>query len=44
MTVEQVMANIEQYDKPIQDAIRLAMATAEGEVLEAMLEQIVGEA
>lgn len=44
MTVEQVMANIEQYEKPKQDAIRLAMATASGEVLEAMLEQIVGEA
>ena len=44
MTVEEVMANIEQYEKPIRDAICLAVATAEGEVLEAMLEQIVGEA
>lgn len=43
MTVEEVMANIEQYEKPKQDAIRLAVATAEGEVLEAMLEQILGE-
>lgn len=44
MTVEQVMANIEQYEQPQQDAIRLAVATASGEVLEAMLMQIVGEA
>lgn len=43
MTVEQVIANIEQYEKPKQDAIRLAVATADGEVLEAMLAQIVGE-
>lgn len=43
MTVEEVMANIEQYDKQKQDAIRLAVATAEGEVLEMMLEQIVGD-
>lgn len=43
MTVEQVMANIEQYEKLKQDAIRLAVATADGDALEAMLEQIVGE-
>ena len=42
MTVEEVMEKIEQYEQPQQDAIRLAMATAEGDVLEAMLEQIVG--
>lgn len=42
MTVEEVMKNIEQYEQPQQDAIRLAMATAEGEVLELMLRAIVG--
>lgn len=43
MTVQEILDNIESYDKPIQDAIRLAVATASGEVLEAMLEQIVGD-
>lgn len=44
MEIQTILDKIEQYYKPIQDAIRLAVATAEGEVLEAMLEQIVGEA
>lgn len=44
MEIQTILDKIEQYEQPQQDAIRLAMATAEGEVLEAMLEQIVGEA
>lgn len=43
MTVEEVLANIKQYEQPQQDAIRLATATAEGEALEAMVKQIVGD-
>lgn len=43
MEIQTILDNIESYDKPIRDAIRLAVATAEGEVLELMLEQIVGD-
>ena len=42
MEIQTILDNIEQYEQPQQDAIRLAVATASGEVLEAMLKQIVG--
>lgn len=43
MEIQTILDKIGQYEQPQQDAIRLAVATAEGEVLEAMLEQILGE-
>jgi hypothetical protein len=43
MTVEEVLANIEQYKPQQQEAIRLAVATQSGEVLELMIQAIVGE-
>lgn len=43
MEIQTILDKIEQYEQPQQDAIRLAVATADGEALEAMLEQIVGD-
>lgn len=43
MTVEEVMANIEQYTPTQQEAILLATQTQSGEMLEAIIKGIVGQ-
>ncbi len=43
MTVEEVLKNIEQYDKPKQDAIRLAIKDHKGDMLLAILSGVIAE-
>lgn len=43
MTVEEVLKNIESYDKPKQDAIRLAIKDHKGDTLLAILSGVIAE-